>query len=281
MLGGRPPRRGGRLTNPGRERRAAPEHASQILSMTMIGALIIGVVAGFAFRMDRQIRGGILQQRAEALDRPDWVSLDDLPRHVAAAFRIVLDPGTDLQKIVRGGYGNSGITYELVRDVHMLGKGLRAEARELAMAPALERHLDERELFEFYLNRIALGTIDDYPIFGLYHAAVEYLAKAPVDLTLSEAATLAGILLAPRIERPDAVPGAMGIRRNEVLSALLAVGEITQEEYEQAIAEPLGFQPGLTEIPMSRRLPSPEDTVVIRLPEEYRPQPDTVTVAEP
>jgi hypothetical protein len=57
-------------------------------------------------------------------------------------------------------------------------------------------------------------------------------------------------------------------------------GRITLEEYAAAIEERLGFQPGISEMPMSRRLPTVRDTAVIRLPPEYRPLPAAPTERE-
>jgi membrane peptidoglycan carboxypeptidase len=97
---------------------------------------------------------------------------------------------------------------------------------------------------------------------------------------VSEAATLAGLLLRPRIEDPTTRPGAVGVRRNEVLRVMLQQEHITREQYEQAMREPLGFQPGLARQPMSRPLDWADEDRVLRLPEEYRPRPDT-TETEP
>jgi membrane peptidoglycan carboxypeptidase len=101
-----------------------------------------------------------------------------------------------------------------------------------------------------------------------------------VELTISESATLAGMLLQPRIEDPGDKPGAVGVRRNEVLRGMLQQGSISEAEYRAALAEPLGFQPGLSRQPMSRPLDWATETRVIRLPESHRPRPDTTAQAE-
>jgi membrane peptidoglycan carboxypeptidase len=271
MLGGKPPRHGGRLTNPGRERTSPPGSWKQLLTLVVLGSLVIGGVMGFALRMNQQIRGGILRQRAEAITRPDWVPMNDLPEYVPPAFLTVVDPGVESTGRFRGRNEGRTIPRELVRQIHLLGNNLSGEARELVMAPVLQRLTSEEELAELYLNRVELGYEAGIPVYGVYHAAQEYFHKDPRELTLSEAATLAGLLLQPRIRQPADVPGAVGVRRNEVLKAMLENGAITPDDYTAAVGERLGFQPGLAGAPMTRSLPSEADTSVIRLPPQYKP----------
>lgn len=274
MLGGKPPRRGGRLTNAHREPKPLPRNSGQFLLLIALGCIVIGGVIGFAVGMDRQLRGGLLRQRTEAIARTDWVPIQELPAYVPRAFIAVVDPGLETTGRFRGRNEGRTIPRELVRQIHMLDDGLFGSARELAMAPVLQRLAPDQELIELYLNRVALGHGADVAIHGVYHASREYFGKDARDLTLSEAATLAGLLLEPRIQRPADVPGAVGVRRNEVLRALLDEEEITTEEYSAAVGERLGFQPGLVAIPMTRNPPSAMDTSVIRLPPEYRPVPE-------
>jgi len=280
MLGGKPPRRGGRLTNAHSERAQPPESWGQLLLLVALGCAVIGGVLGFAVGMDRQLRGGILRQQTEAIARPDWVPIGELPAYVPTAFLTVVDPGVESTGRFRG--RNEGLTIprELVRQIHMLNDGLAGDARELVMAPLLQRLAPDRELLELYLNRVALGFGADLPVHGVFHASLEYFGKDPRELTLSEAATLAGLLLEPRIQRPADVPGAVGVRRNEVLRMMLSLELISSGEYAAAIEERLGFQPGLAASPMTRELPTSLDTSVIRLPAEYRPVPEDTTERE-
>lgn len=270
-LGGKPPRRGGRLTRGSRVPQRGP--GTTPLVIVAIGCLVVGAVAGFAWAMDRELRGGLLEQRSEAAQRPDWVQVETLPPYIPRAFVMVVEPTFEEGTPVRTRDEEKTIPRELVRQIHMLTDDVGGEARERLMAPVLEQRLNRRQMLELYLNRIYLGESNGYPIYGLYYAAEEYFEKEPRELTLGEAATLAGLLLEPRIEQPAERPGAVGVRRNEVLRAMLRNDLITPEEYQQAISERLAFQPGLSEQPMSRRMMSEQDTAVIRLPPEYRPQP--------
>jgi hypothetical protein len=269
----RPPRRGGRLSRPHQEPTGTLP-STQVLIVLMAGFLVLGIVAGFAWSQDRLLRGGILQQRAEAMQREDWVPLEEIPAAVVDAFMTVVQPGFEQGRTLqRPRDEGQTVPRRLVRQVHMLGSGMAGEARERFMAPVLEQRLSRRQQLELFLNRVYLGRASDFPLYGIHGAAAEYLGKHPRELTLGESATLAGLLLPPMIERPDERPGAVGARRNEVLRALLQEGRISPEEYQQAISERLAFQPGLRDLPMSRPLPLPDPGAVIRLPPEFRPDP--------
>ncbi|MEX2571134.1 MAG: transglycosylase domain-containing protein [Gemmatimonadota bacterium] len=266
MLGGKAPRRGGHLTRVKGER--TPISGSpQVLGVLASGCIIIGMVAGFAIALDGQIRAGILEQRATAMQRPDWTGLSDMPDYVPPAFLATVDPG-----FLEGGalrtreQRATTIPRELVRQIHLLGESLTGEARELVMAPLLEQRMSKEQILELYLNRVYLGESRGYEVFGIHFAAQEYFGKVPEELTLGEAATLAGLLLDPRIDHPQESPGGVGIRRNEVLRTLLRAGDINQEAYSAALTERLAFQPGLEEMPMTRRIFTEADTAVIRLP---------------
>lgn len=267
-LGGKAPRRGGKLT-----RRGEPEthrlEGPQLLALG-VGCLLIVIVAIFGWTMDRQLRGGILGQRSEAMARPDWATIESLPAYVPQTFLAVVDPTFLEGGGVRPRDSGKTIPRKLVREIHLLGSGLSGQARERMMAPLLEQRLDRTEILELYLNRVYLGVFHDYPVYGIHHAAREYFGKLPSQLTLGETASLAGLLLEPKIEDPENVPGAVGVRRNEVLRALLRMGYIDEAELQQAVTERLAFQPGLREIPMTRQPLVAADTAVIRLP---RPSP--------
>jgi len=239
------------------------------------GFVILGIVAGFTWSVDRELTAGLLQQRIEAMQREDWVPLDDLPPHVPNAFIAVVDPGFEGAPTPRRPRDEAEtIPRHLVRQIHLLGHGMGSQARERVMAPVLEQRTNRRQLLEFYLNRVYLGLSQEVPVYGIHHAALEYLGKDAREMTVGEAATIASLLLPPMIERPEERPGAVGARRNEVLRALLQAGYITPQDFQQAVGERLAFQPGLRFLPMTRRIPLAADTAVIRLPPEYRPQPE-------
>ena len=270
-LGGEPPRRRVRWSrNRGLPPSTPPASALAVLAA---GLLVLGGVAGYATALDRQLRGGILRQRTEAASRPDWVDLRSLPRYVPEAFLAVAEPELLARSEMRAPARGPSLARELVRQVHLLPGSLSGESRERMMGPVLEQRLSRTELLELYLNRVFLGRSQGHPLYGVYHASREYFEKLPEDLTLSEAATLAALLLEPRIEDPGSRVGAVGARRNEVLQVMLLAELITPEAHQAALAEPLGFQPGLEQMPMSRPADWGEPPEPIRLPPAWRPSP--------
>lgn len=274
-LGGEPPRGRMRWTR----KRGLPESTPSYSSLVVlaVGLFVVGGVVGFAWALDREIRGGILQQRAQAEDRPDWVHLESLPAYVPAAILSVVEPDLARGARLRTPEDPTYVSRELVRQVHLLPSSLSGEAQELVMGPVLERRLSRDALVELYLNRAYLGKAQGQPVYGIFHASQEFFGKPPTQLTLGEAATLAALLLPPRIEDPELRAGAVGSRRNEVLRVMLLGGLITRADYQEAITEPLGFQPGLEQIPMSRPVDWGARTAPIRLPPNLRPSPSDST----
>jgi hypothetical protein len=278
-LGGAPPRRSGRWLRHSREKLPADQPFA-ILGMLAVGLFVIGLVGGFGWATDRQVRGGVVQQRVAAERRPDWVYTQNLPRYVTDAFVAVAQPSLLTRGELRPEQDGRTIAKELVRQVHLLPSSLIGEAREMVMGPLLEKRLPSNQLIELYLNRVYLGRSQGAPVYGIFHAARDYFDRAPNQLTLGQAATLAGLLLPPRIEDPKARIGAVGPRRNEVLEVMMRGALISPEEYQQAVAEPLGFQPGLDQMPFSRP-GNWGERLVIRLPPNLRPLPVDSTAAKP
>jgi hypothetical protein len=231
------------------------------------------VVVGYEWGLDRQVRGGVLRQRAEAQRRPDWVSLRSLPAYVPATFVAVVQPELLRQGELRPPEHGTTLARELVHQVQLLPNSVSGRAEEMMMGPALARRMTPDGLVELYLNRIALGRQQGVEVYGIGQAAHEYFGKDPRELTLAETATLAGMLLPPRVEDPKTQLGALGERRSEVLSVLVMGGVITEEQYRAALAEPLGFKSGLEQMPMSRPADWGRPTAPLRLPPNLRPTP--------
>lgn len=271
-LAGAQPRRGGRWLKQNREP-LQEEARLPILAMLFLGLFGLGIVLGFAWGADRQVRGGVLRQRVEAERRPDWVYLENLPSYVPDALVSVTQPSLLRRGALRPEEDGRTLARELVHQVHLLPASLLGEARGMVMGPVLERRISDRDLVELYLNRVHLGESRGFPLYGVHAAAREYFGKDPSELTLSETATLAGLLLEPRLDNPEQRVGPAGTRRNEVLRVLLDGGLITEDQFRQALTEPLGFQPGLEQFPFSRPANWGQQEEVIRLPPNLRPLP--------
>jgi membrane peptidoglycan carboxypeptidase len=272
-LGGAPPGRsrwrGGSRGDPSAERPA-------LLALAAFTLFVLTAVAGFTYALDRQLRGGLLAQRTEAVQRPDWVSLRELPPHVPLAFLVAVDP-TFLHRLpIDAGVEGTTISRDLVRQVHRIGNDVGGEARGILMGSLLEARLHDAELLELYLNRVQLGLDGGWAVHGIYHASHEWFGKHPSELTIGEAATLAGIVLPPRLREPRRQVGAVGIRRNEVLREMLLAGVVEEERYRAAVEEPLGLQYGPEHLPMSRPPGWDRRPEVIRLPPEVVMPRDTL-----
>ncbi len=125
----------------------------------------------------------------------------------------------------------------LLRD-ERLDRTLRYKAREMYLAIQLEKKRTKIEILELYLNTVYFGE----GAYGAEAAAKTYFAKSAKDLTLPEAALIAGLSQAPsRLAPYDNPDGAMQ-RRDEVLKRMLRNSYITQEEHDAAIATPLKLQ---------------------------------------
>lgn len=155
--------------------------------------------------------------------------------------------GVDLQGILRavvvqftgGSEGASTITQQVVRNTVLkderFEKTLRRKVREAYIAVQLEKMYSKDEILMMYLNTIYYGA----GCYGIEAAAETYFGKTAADLTLNEAATLAGLPQSPTSYDPTVNPDAALERRNMVLERMLAAGDITQDQYDQTLAEPL------------------------------------------
>jgi Transglycosylase len=277
MLGGAP--RTGKWAKQPEETRIGGRYRGSLIAIGVLGLIVLGGIGGYLAWNNMQLRGGLLKQAQEARRRPDWVPLNQLPRYAVDAFAAVADTTSFARRSQRRGEPLPSVSRQLVRQVHLLDGGLRSQAREMTLAPLLEAQTSPSRLLELYVNRVYMGRTENWPLYGVQHAAQEYFGKDARRLTLGEAATLAGILLPPQLVDPEAEPGAVGTRRNEVLRILLNTGKIDEAAYRAARAEPLAFQPGEDYAPMSRPANWQGEVPVIRLPEALRPRPDSAATS--
>ncbi|MFL5539940.1 MAG: transglycosylase domain-containing protein [Longimicrobiaceae bacterium] len=273
-LGGAP--RTGKWTRDTPERRQlGGEYRGSLIVLLVVGGLIVVGMGVFAFFAHARLERGVLGQYRQSLRRPDWVRMDRMPRYVVDAFLSVVDTSSFQRLSPYGRADRPRLTVDLVSQVQRLRRRPGDQAWRAFMVPLAEAQLSRRAMVEFYLNRAYLGQAGDWRVYGVQHAAQEYFGKDARQLTLSEAATLAGLLLPPRMLNPQASPGAVGARRNEVLQRMLAAGEIDGAAYGQALREPLAFQPGIDYAPMTRPASWGQEPEVIRLPPGLIPAPDS------
>jgi penicillin-binding protein 1B len=141
----------------------------------------------------------------------------------------------------RLGQGGSTITQQLVKNTYLSPeKTLQRKYAEAMLSIALERRLSKKDIFALYCNEIYLGQRGATSVRGVKEAASVFFGKELRDLSIAEAATIAGMIQSPAHYSPLRHADAAQARRNMVLAAMQADGAITREQSESASAEPIG-----------------------------------------
>lgn len=136
--------------------------------------------------------------------------------------------------------GGSTLTQQLIKnDFLTADRTFRRKLKEAAMAVILESRLSKEQIFTVYCNDVYLGQSGTFAINGFAQAAQVYFDKQLNDLTLSEAAFLAGLICAPNRYSAHRDEARALERRNRVLDAMAETGAISPEESEGAKAEPI------------------------------------------
>src|SRR3954454_3945587 len=155
---------------------------------------------------------------------------------VGIARAVVAD--VQARKVVQGG---STITQELVRNLYLSReRTLKRKFTEACLAIKLSREWSKDRILTAYLNQVFYGNHS----YGVEAAAETYFSKRARELSLPQAALLAGLPQAPSIYDPFRNPTAALARRNDVLRALLVNGDITSSEFQQAKSSGLQLKTG-------------------------------------
>jgi penicillin-binding protein 1A len=147
---------------------------------------------------------------------------------------------------VRAGHvvqGGSTITQQLARNLYIKKpeQTFGRKATEACLAIKLAREKSKRWILETYINQVFYGN----RAYGIEAAAQTYFSKHASQLTLSQAALLAGLPQAPSVFDPFHRPQDALERRDDVLRAMLSTGKITSTQYADAIADRnLHLKPG-------------------------------------
>ena len=202
------------------------------------------------------LMGGERQKRRK-------VPLSLIPPHMVTAVLAIEDkrfydhPGVDVIRSVKAIFTNlsgdrpylegaSTLTQQLVKNVFLeavlanpLEKSLRRKLTEQFMAVVLERRASKDEILELYLNEVYLGQRGSFGIHGVAEAARLFFGKDVTNVSLAEAATIAGVIQSPPYYSPFASPKRARERRNVVLQAMADGGFLPIERARAAGAEPL------------------------------------------
>lgn len=131
--------------------------------------------------------------------------------------------------------GGSTITQQLAKNLFLTpDRALKRKMQEVVLALWLETKFSKDEILQLYLNRVYYGS----GAYGIEKAAQVFYSKSAADLTLAEAATLAGVLKAPSNYNPATHPEAAAARTSLVINAMVDSGFISRDEAVQAIDSP-------------------------------------------
>ncbi|MGA9564728.1 MAG: PBP1A family penicillin-binding protein [Candidatus Korobacteraceae bacterium] len=132
--------------------------------------------------------------------------------------------------------GASTLTMQLSRNLFLSpDRNFRRKMQEVMLAIQIERRFTKPQIFTLYANQIYLG----HGVYGFEAGANYYFGKKAKDLTLEEAAVLAGLPKAPNAYSPINNPERALHRRNLVINNMLEDGKITAEEAERAKNSPI------------------------------------------
>src|SRR5438105_2221429 len=151
-----------------------------------------------------------------------------------------LKPGGDFLK----GTGGSSITQQLVKQIYFTSeerqqRSFTRKLREAVLAIKLTNEYDKDQILEWYLNEIPYGGV----FTGIEAASQGYFGVSAKDLTLAQAAFLAGLPQSPSEYDPFAHPDAAKARQQEVLDLMAKHGQITQETADWAKLEQIQLHP--------------------------------------
>ncbi len=184
----------------------------------------------------------------------------DLPELVQQAVVAVEDSeffrhgGVDIKSIARAAWSNmrsgrrgegaSTLTMQLARALFLhREKTWKRKIEEAFLAVELEKRFSKQQILTMYCNLMNHGNGN----YGVEAASRAYFAKPSSELTLPEAATLAGIPQRPNAHNMYRNPDLVVSRRNEVLGRMFAEGYIDKTAFDAAIATPLEVAPKRTE----------------------------------
>ena len=140
--------------------------------------------------------------------------------------------------------GGSTITMQLSRAFFLTPqKTVKRKLTEMLIAMEMEQKFSKPQIFEFYANRVDLGQRGSFTISGFAEAERAYFNKDLKDITLPEAALIAGLIQAPSFLSPYRHPERALERRNLVLDSMVDTHAITRDQADKAKATPLKLAP--------------------------------------
>jgi len=243
---------------PGPESYHSPEaarisiHAGQVDQITSNGNDLS------AYELEPQLVTALFD--AEQRSKRQLVKYDDIPPVMVQAVLAIEDrrffehSGVNFLRmgeaawidVVRGRHeqGGSTLTMQLSRGFFLTPeKTIKRKLTEMLIAEELEQKFTKKQIFEFYGNWVDLGQRGSFAISGFAEASKAYFNKDLKDITLPEAALLAGLIQRPSYLSPYRHPERALERRNLVLESMVETHVITREQADKAKAAPLKLAP--------------------------------------
>lgn len=270
-------------------------HITQILLLMLLVFILLSIL-WFAFIASRanvqSLKDGLSQatviydkdgEEASKLatNRTGGVTIDQIPKHVPNAVIAIEDErfykhnGFDIKGIARAFFGNlfagritgggSTLTQQLTKNALLSSeRSYKRKAEELFLAVKLEKVYKKDEIIEMYLNQVYFGS----GAFGINNASKKYFAKEIQEVTISEAAMLAGLLQAPSALDPYNHYERAMKRRDVVLGKMNELGMISETDYKKAKAEKIELKDGGGSL-ADRKFPSYVDAVLDESTSQY------------
>ncbi|MGH7231934.1 MAG: PBP1A family penicillin-binding protein, partial [Nitrospiraceae bacterium] len=216
--------------------------------------------------LEPPLLGGLL---AESRQVREWIAFEKMPSRLVEAVLAVEDHrfyhhiGVDPLAIVRAAWenmkgggvrqGGSTITQQLAKNLYYTRqRTFFRKIRESIAALILEMKYSKEDILESYLNEIYLGQSGSVAVYGVGEGAHYYFGKSLSDLTVPEAALLAGMIKGPNTYAPVKNPSRAKKRRDIVLLRLKQEGKLTDKQYQAAVSTPIRaatLQKGLADAP--------------------------------
>jgi len=239
------------------------------LALLTIGLLLLGVALAVAYpklpdtsglteyRPKLPLRvfssdGVLLGEFGE--ERRNFVPIQQIPKVMQDAVLSIEDArfykhgGVDYLGIIRAGLANlaesrsqgaSTITQQVARNFYLsTEKTLTRKIYEILLALKIESELSKEQILEVYMNQIFLG----HRAYGFAAASEVYFGKALKDLSIAEAAMLAGLPKAPSSYNPFSNPRRATLRQQYIIDRMLENDFITVDQHDAAKAEPLRYR---------------------------------------
>jgi penicillin-binding protein 1B len=197
---------------------------------------------------------------AEQRSKRRLVKYDDIPKTLVDAVLAIEDRrffqhgGVNFIRLAEAAWvdvthqkheqGGSTLTMQLSRAFFLTPeKTFKRKIVEMLIAMELEEKFSKQQIFEFYANRVDLRQRGSFTISGFAEASQAYFNKDLKDISLPEAALIAGLIQAPSYLSPYRHPERATERRNLVLDSMVETHAITREQADKAKAAPLKLAP--------------------------------------